>query len=143
MTEVEGMVKGVEGRWAQVEVVRSSGCGRCHEPGGCGGGEHVCRQVYRLDNEIGAKAGDEVWVSLEQGSVLKAALFAYGVPGGCMFLGAVLALLALGGDLAAFGGALAGLIFGYVVLRMLPSYFGNFQSLSIRLKKPSERNSIA
>lgn len=144
MTEVEGVVKSVEGRIAEVEVVRSSGCGRCHEPGGCGGGEQqVCRNVYRLSNDVGAKAGDEVWVSIAEGSVLKAALVAYGVPGVSLFLGAVLAMATLGGDLAAFGGALLGLMFGYALLRLRPAYFGNFQSLSIRVKKPSERKTIA
>lgn len=144
MTEVEGVVKSVEGRMAQVEVARSSGCGRCHEPGGCGGGEQqVCRNVYRLANDVDAKAGDEVWVSVSEGSVLKAALLAYGVPGASMFLGAVLATVTLGGDLSAFGGALLGLMFGYALLRLRPAYFGNFQSLSIRLKNSSERKTIA
>lgn len=144
MTEVEGVVKSVEGRMAQVEVARKTGCGRCHEPGGCGGGEQqVCRRVYRLPNEVGAKAGDEVWVSIAEGSVLKAALAAYGVPGFSLFLGAVLAMAIFGGDLATFGGALLGLMFGYALLRLRSAYFGNFQSLSIRLKKPSERKTIA
>lgn len=143
MTEVEGVVKSVKGGIALVEVARSSGCGRCHEPGGCGGGEQVCHQVYQLTNKVGAEAGDEVWISIADGSVLKAALLAYGVPGVCMFLGALIAFVLVGSDLAAFAGALIGLIFGYVLLRMRPAYLGNFQSLSIRLKKPSERKSIA
>ncbi|HEX5394312.1 MAG TPA: SoxR reducing system RseC family protein [Rhodocyclaceae bacterium] len=144
MAEVEGVVKSVDGRMAQVEVARSSGCGRCHEPGGCGGGEQqVCHRVYRLTNNVGAKAGDEVWVSVAEGSVLKAALLAYGVPGVFMFIGAVVAMALFGGDLATFGGALLGLMFGYALLRIRPAYFGNFQSLSIRLKNSSERKTIA
>jgi len=121
MSRVQGTVSRLEGDMAIVEVVRSSGCGRCHEPGGCGGGTvataAACPRSYTLPNAIGAKPGDKVWLAVAEGSVLRAALWAYGLPGGLMLAGAALATMISASDLAAFGGALAGLAIGYLLLR--------------------------
>lgn len=134
MTEVEGVVKCLDGTFAEIEVVRASGCGRCHEPGGCGGGglERSCRRVYRLPNAVHAAVGDTVMVAISEGSVLKAASLAYGLPGGMMLLGAGLANFVSEADFSSLLGAVLGLTFGYCLLRLHSAYFGNFQSLSIR-----------
>lgn len=122
MSRVQGTVSRLEGDMAIVEVIRSSGCGRCHEPGGCGGETlatgAACPRSYSLPNQISAKPGDKVWLAVAEGSVLKAALWAYGLPGGLMLLGALLATMFFTSDLSAFGGALVGLAAGYLLLRL-------------------------
>lgn len=122
MTRMQGTVSRVEDGLAEVEVIRGSGCGRCHEPGGCGGGTlatgQACPRQYWLANTINARPGDKVWLTVEEGSVLNAALWVYGLPGGLMLAGAVAAKWLLhGSDLAAFSGALTGLVLGFAGLR--------------------------
>ena len=121
MTRMQGTVRRIQDGLAEVEVIRSSGCGRCHEPGGCGGGTlatgQACPKHYWLPNTIDARPGDKVWLTVQDGSVLRAALWAYGLPGGLMVAGAVLVSLLQGSDLMAFVGALAGLAVGFVGLR--------------------------
>jgi sigma-E factor negative regulatory protein RseC len=121
-TRVQGIVSRLDGGNAIVEIQRSSGCGRCHEPGGCGGttlatGSTAVRH-YTLPNHIDAHVGDQVWLEVADGSVLNAAFWAYGVPGGLMLVLAFLATKLFASDMAAFIGALAGLAVGYGILRL-------------------------
>lgn len=118
MNEVEGIVRRVEGRTAFVEIERKMGCGRCQEPGGCGGdgAREGCRRIYRLQNDVNAAVGDIVIVASEKGAILKAALWAYGMPGALMLAGAWGGEAVNGADGAAALGATAGLILGYLVL---------------------------
>lgn len=78
------IVRRVEGDTALVEAT-DTGCGRCHEPGGCGGlhaGKILCAspRLYRSANPIGARAGDVVHVAVTEGTVRRAANLAYGIP---------------------------------------------------------------
>ncbi|MDD5296172.1 MAG: SoxR reducing system RseC family protein [Rhodocyclaceae bacterium] len=93
------------------------GCGRCNEAGGCNSG--VLTQVFgrragrefRLENSIGARAGDRVVVSLGDGVTLKTALAVYMVPVLLVILGAGLGTwLGAGDDLPAGLGAGLGLV---------------------------------
>ena len=82
---VNGVVLRVEGRFAWVDVTVSQGCGRCNEPGGCGGVNiakpfGASSQVLRVLNEAGAVTGEPVGVVIDDGVPLKAALRAYAVP---------------------------------------------------------------
>jgi len=92
-------VSRVENGQAIVEIVRSVGCGRCHEPGGCGGVDISagCRNSYVLPNTIDARPGDQVLVVVAEGSVLRAVALAYGLPGAGLVAGTVLANLGGGG----------------------------------------------
>lgn len=69
---------------ALVEATQS-GCGRCHEPGGCGGlhaGKIVCAspRLFQAVNRIGAAPGAVVQVAVSEGSIRRAANAAYVVP---------------------------------------------------------------
>lgn len=138
---VRGTVSRVEGDMAVVDVVRSSGCGRCHEPGGCGGTNlatgAACVSNYRLANTIGAKPGEEVLVAVPPGSILKAVAWAYGVPGGLMLVGAGMSTAVIGSDMAALAGAAAGLATGFVLLRLARRKAGqpSGQALLLRFEK--------
>lgn len=115
--QVKGVVSRVEADFAWVDVSVAQGCGRCHEPGGCGG-VNIARpfgggsQTVRVANGIGARPGDEVGVVVEDGVPLRAALLAYALPVVGVLLGAAagVALVAPGGsvDLSAAIGAVAG-----------------------------------
>ena len=100
---VNGVVLRVEGRFAWVDVAVSQGCGRCNEPGGCGG-VNIARpfgassQAVRVSNEIGVQPGEQVGVLIDDGVPLRAALVAYAFP----VLG-VLAGAALGAAVASSG----------------------------------------
>ena len=114
--KVNGVVQRVDGPYAWVDVSVAQGCGRCHEPGGCGGVNiakpfGAARQVLKVCNDAGAQPGEQVGVVIDDGVPLKAAFRAYAAP-----VVGVLAGAALGTSFAPVGlvdlsaglGALAG-----------------------------------
>lgn len=123
--ENRGIVTRIEGVCAMVEVVPvSSGCGRCHEAGGCGGDllaqslRPPKLNVYRVPNRVGAKVGDCVVVSVPEGAVLRAALLAYLIPALFLIVGAALGTAFAEDDRLALIGAGLGLMLGLLVLRL-------------------------
>ena len=93
--DIEAIVTRTEQDHVFVKVnEQPGGCGRCHESGGCSSGaltqifrSRSCRE-FRLPNDIGAREGDKVMVSLADGVTLKAALAVYMLPVLCILLGA-------------------------------------------------------
>ncbi len=120
-TRMRGTVSGIVGDLAIVDIAPTTGCGRCHEPGGCGGGlltgEAACKRSYRVANSIGAVPGDSVIVSIQDGRVLATALWMYGLP----LLFAIMAAIAVAGlwhdDALTAVATMGGLILGFVLLR--------------------------
>lgn len=140
MSTIEAVVSGLENGMAVVDVARTSGCGRCHEEGGCGGvmgGTSACAtRQYRVPNTIQARVGDVVMLCVPEGVVLKAALTSYGVCALLTIGGAALATASGGGDGLAVVGALAGLSLGLLLLRWNRRRWGqdNDGGLSIHFK---------
>ena len=125
MMRVSGVVQKVEDGFAWVEVTPAGGCGRCHEPGGCGGVSitralETSRKTYRLPNDAGCVAGEQVGVVIEDGVALRAALLTYGLPVVGVIAGAALGTT-LGaparGDLGGLLGAVLGLTAGFLAGR--------------------------
>jgi len=119
-TQVRALVRALEGDEALVEVL-GVGCGRCHEPGGCGG--HYLTQAlcgapttYRAANPVGAQVGEEVLVGVPARAVLIGATLAYTLPVLVLLLGA-LAGMALGGDIGAMLGGGFGLASAWLFVR--------------------------
>ncbi len=120
--QAEARVLRVDGDHAVVELTGRSGCGRCHETGGCGGSTVIGQmfgprpKAFRIPNGIGAKPGDAVSVELGEGSLLRVALMAYLLPVLLLVLGAFtsMALFPAAADLAAAVGGAIG--FGLAVL---------------------------
>lgn len=114
------IVRQVEGDIALVEATQS-GCGRCHEPGGCGGlhaGKILCAspRLFQATNPIGAAPGAVVQVAVTEGSVRHAANAAYVVPLLlAIVLGGISDWLLSGalGQWAGLLGAMAGLLLGW------------------------------
>ncbi len=90
MLEEEGVVLRVEGELAIVKTQRSSICEGCHSGGFCKalGGDSDMEVAAR--NEVGAKVGDEVRVTVASKTFLKASFLVYMVPVTALILGALL-----------------------------------------------------
>lgn len=120
-TEARGIVRATGEGWAEVEV-EQGGCGRCHEPGGCGGQnltQMMCSKphVYRVDNPDGARVGEQVALLIEASVLGRSAGLAYVLPVLGLIVGALLGTR-FGGDLGGMAGGGAGLVFSWLALRL-------------------------
>ncbi len=120
MSDAKGIVTSLEGGHAIVQM-DETGCGRCHEDGGCGGhnlGKMLCStpKTFRVLNPGGASAGDSVTVAIDDGVIRQSALLAYGLPLLGLFSGAFSGLF-FAGESGAIGGSLLGLLAAWAVLR--------------------------
>lgn len=124
MDSAVGTVQFVDGGRATVAIESAVACPRCAEGRGCGAGlfqSRRKRQLLEVDVPAGMQVapGDEVAVTIGPQSLLKAALYAYGLP-----LGGMLAMLALAGllwpaldDAGHVAAAAAGLAGGFLLGR--------------------------
>jgi sigma-E factor negative regulatory protein RseC len=117
MVEQTAVVVRAESAGVWVEAVEpSSGCGAC-DGRGCGsrrlaemfqrGARH-----FQVDSELALRVGDRVIVGIADGSVLRSAGRAYGVPLAGMLAGALLAQAVWPGDASAVAGLAAGGVAG-------------------------------
>jgi sigma-E factor negative regulatory protein RseC len=120
MAEARGTVVAQDGDHAFVRI-SGGGCGRCHEPGGCGGNlaEMFCRspKVYRVQNPGGAKPGEEVLVVIRDRTLLRSAVAGYVPLLFGLFLGAALGL-EFAGEFGSMIGAAGGLAVAWWFQRM-------------------------
>lgn len=122
-TSFPAVVTDIHGHHALLRIDRPlAGCGRCHEPGGCGGGLVNARHAggpvsLRVFNTLGVIPGDQVLVEISPGSILKTAALTYGSATLLAILGAILSTHFWNGDSAAVMGALLGLVAGAVISR--------------------------
>ena len=117
---IKGIVRAVEGAQAIVEV-EHGGCGRCHEPGGCGGQQLTqmfCSgpKTFLVENTCGATVGERVTIAIAAGVVAHTANLAYGLPLRAAIAGALFGT-AVGGDLGGMSGAAIGLVVAYIFIR--------------------------
>jgi sigma-E factor negative regulatory protein RseC len=137
-----GVVTGLDGDHVWVEVATGSGCGSCESQGSCGSGilgVSARPRRYRLPNDIGARAGDVVSISMPGGGVLRAALLSYLLPLALGLAGAAAGMWLGGGDGHALLGLGAGLGVGLLILRRAarrgePGLRISLQSQVIRLQ---------
>lgn len=120
MIDAQGTISAVDGEYAIVRM-DETGCGRCHEQGGCGGnnlGKMFCStpRTFRLLNPGRAAIGDRVRVAVADGAVRRSAFYAYGLPLLALFAGAI-GGAALAGEPGAIFGALGGLLAAWIGLR--------------------------
>ena len=108
-----------EGVW--VQAVEPSGCGTC---GGQGCSTRRLAELFRrtprqflVDSDIALSPGDRIVVGIADGSVLKSAFRAYGLPLSLMLAGALLAQAFWPGDGAALAGLLLGGALGWLLAR--------------------------
>lgn len=117
MQTVVAVVRSVSGTEAEVEVL-AGGCGRCQEPGGCGGQsltQAFCgRKRYRIGNVLGAQIGQRVRLGIDEVQVRSAANRAYLLPLVGLLGGALLG--SVFGTLTSVAGATVGLVVAWLRL---------------------------
>ncbi len=121
MAEVTARITAVDGEHATVSI-NETGCGRCHEPGGCGGnnlGQMFCTSPrnYRVLNPRHARVGETVTVVIAENAVIRSAVSAYAVPLIALFAGAILGWI-LAEDTGSIIGACCGLGIAWIFLRV-------------------------
>lgn len=94
MIETQGVVTAIEGDFALVEV-KNSGCGRCHESGGCGGNSTsqlfcAAPRRFRVVNQVGAQLGETVAITVADGVISRSVTILYLLPLSLLILGAIL-----------------------------------------------------
>jgi sigma-E factor negative regulatory protein RseC len=120
-SEQTGRVLALDGDYALVQV-EQGGCGRCHEPGGCGGPQltrifgRASRQC-RARNACGARPGDRVVIVLPAGVLARHATLGYGLPLAGLLAGAMIGEFLGKGNGGALAGAALGLLLVWRMLR--------------------------
>jgi sigma-E factor negative regulatory protein RseC len=114
----------------------TTGCGRCRQPGGCGGhqaGRLFCQtpRTFSVPNPDRRQPGERVQIVLAGGSLGRSALHAYVQPLLALLAGA-LSGSAIAGEAGAIGGAIAGLLLGWLLLRRAQSRWQNERRCSHR-----------
>ena len=122
MVDAPGVVTAVDGLHALVRM-DETGCGHCHEPGGCGGqniGEMFRTQprLFRVENPDHSRVGDRVVVVTTNDTVNRGALFAYGLPLLALFLGAFAGRF-VAGETGSIIGAVVGVLGAWMALPRL------------------------
>ena len=131
LVDAPGIIIELDGEYAMVRM-DETGCGRCHEPGGCGGnniGKMFCSapRVFRVLNPDQTAVGARVTIAIAEGAVRRSAVLAYGLPLLALFLGAFCGS-ALAGESGAIIGAACGLLVAWMGLRF-----------AHRLRSPSQQ----
>ena len=132
MLRETGRVVAVETNAVWVETIPSSLCGRCAARAGCGQGVVLrasgVRGLVRA-LESGAVAAsdceinDEVEIELPETAILKGSAWVYGMP---LILGLTVSLSLEGaGELATVIGFVAGLGFGFLVVRLTQQHWAS------------------
>lgn len=119
MLEIGAEVVRVTGNTAWVRIEAPSSCGAC---GGRGCGRSLFAHLFHhgapehpVHCLLKVTTGDTVVLGIPEGALLRAAAWAYLLPLSLVFLGAL--GLSHWGEMPAVGGALAGLIAGYMLMR--------------------------
>ena len=140
MSDAEGVVTAINDSQVTVRI-DEGGCGRCHEPSGCGG-QNIAKmfcgepRLFQISNPGDSQIGDRVVLSVSDDAVRQSAALAYGLPLVALFLGAYVGLL-LGGDLGAMVGAAIGVLAAWLALPRLERMFRSRSRVSLvpRIKR--------
>jgi sigma-E factor negative regulatory protein RseC len=130
MLEMRAIVIQVQGEDASVQPIGTGGCGHCDSEGGCGSStltKMFCSnkpRSFKVRNEVRAKAGDEIQVSIPDGVLLLGAMKMYVLPLILLLVGGI-AGVGFSGEIAlrdayAVTGAVIGLLLGFILARMSP-----------------------
>ncbi len=88
MITEEGIVQEVGPSKAFILINRSSACAGCHSQSACHPSEHK-EMIVEAINDLHARIGDRVQISVPAGSLLKATFIVYFVPVLALVLGAI------------------------------------------------------
>jgi sigma-E factor negative regulatory protein RseC len=121
---IEGFARVVaaDGRVAVLEPEQGTSCGHCASAAACGakaGPNWLQARRFKIVNDDGLTVGERVVVGIPEGTVLKGAMVAYGLPLVTMMAGGITAQQMGGGDGAAAAATLVGLVLGLLIARLL------------------------
>ena len=127
MSDTRAKVVSIDGDSLVVELSDSAGCGRCHEPGGCGGTSIATMrcavpQRYQLASPGDVSVGDTVALHLPNDVVRRGAFFGYLLPLLLLLAGAGIGLW-FGSELGSIIGCVAGLAIGALLLKVAGARF--------------------
>ncbi len=117
MLKEKGIVTKVEQGVAWVNTQSKLVCSSCRVESTCGNGileKYLAGKVFisKINNELGAKVGDQVTIGVPKVSVNKASFVLYWLPLVCLFVGAWLGHITGSSEIASIIGCLLGLFFG-------------------------------
>jgi len=120
MIDAMGTITALDGDYALVRM-DDTGCGRCHEDGGCGGnnlGKMLCSspRIFQVMNSGKSSVGDRVTISIAEGAVRRTAILAYVLPLLSLFIGAFGGLI-VAGEAGSIIGSIIGLLGAWMALR--------------------------
>lgn len=123
----KGIVIETKGKKATVRFKKTDACGHCNACFRFGSNE----ADIEMDNALGAKKGDEVYIDMHANTVLKASAIVYGIPIIALLIGVVIG--AQFGDIyaAAIGVALCALSF--LLLKGLEPKFAKMNEFKPRM----------
>jgi len=121
-----------------------TGCGRCHEEGGCGGqniSKMFCSspKTFRIVDPGDVSVGERVTLVIAEGAIRRSAVLAYIMPLLAIFIGAILGSL-LAANNGAIAGALAGVVCAWLLLRSMRSKVDTDRNLSLYIKSRSQNS---
>jgi len=147
MMEMHAIIVQVHGEEASVQPVGTGGCGHCDSEGGCGSGaltKLFCSNKprhFKVRNQVCAKVGDEVQVSIADGVLLRGAMKMYVLPLILLLVGGAtgtsLASTAVVQDEYAVAGAVIGLALGFVIAKLSP---GNGRAVASSIIRSGSAN---
>ncbi|WP_026893952.1 SoxR reducing system RseC family protein [Clostridiisalibacter paucivorans] len=134
-----GHVISVDGRFAEVDVRRTSSCGEnCAH---CGGGCSVPSIRVNIENKLNASIGDYVEIEMEAKTILKGSMILYGIPLLLLVLGIVIGNSIFQGmgydnyEVMGFGIGILSLAVSFTILRFIDKSIQKNQSLKLEMVK--------
>lgn len=132
--EQVGVVKSLDGEYANITVKRLSACGsNCKS---CGGGCEIKPVDIIVRNELGAKVGDTVELESESDSILKILLILYSIPLVFLLIGIGIGMLVFKGrtdmyEIASFGIGIVFLSISFLVIKKIDKNFKDKHKLVV------------
>jgi len=130
MLEMRAIVMQLRGKDASVQPIGTGGCGHCDSEGGCGSStltKVFCNnkpRIFYVRNEVNAKVGDEVQISIPDGVLLRGAMKMYVLPLILLLVGGIAGVGLADGvalrDAYAAAGAVLGLSLGFILAKLSP-----------------------
>jgi sigma-E factor negative regulatory protein RseC len=146
MLETRAVIVRIEGQHALVQASQASGCEHCSGKG-CGAGKlsrMFCSnpRLFKVGNPINAGVGDEVVISIAEGSILRGIGLVYLLPLLLLVTGAMLGShwAEFPGQLDGYAaaGAMLGLAAGFAIARQISSYRDRNQSGAVIARQCGE-----
>ncbi|OAN52733.1 Fis family transcriptional regulator [Paramagnetospirillum marisnigri] len=137
---IEGFARvvAVDGGRAWLEPEETTSCGTCHSAGLCsigkdgGNAKRLAAKRFPLPGDLDLRVGERVVVGISEGTLLRGAATAYGLPLVTLLAGGILGQEVYRTDSMAAAGAVAGLVLGLGLARLVANHLSARGVLSPR-----------